>query len=168
MKINSLSREEYIKLLNAVLKEQQEEDLEVNKEYLEKEPTKKPLRFNYVESQGIIDATTMSRQEIDDAWKNQGNIKVGDFLLKVSTFAGDADNPHVYFNLYDYEKDEKGKVISTKIDVRNDVRFSSVNWLDFCEKPSNFFKVGLIKAPLPVALNVIEWLQKLDRVGAFI
>lgn len=166
--MNKISKEEYLKLLDAVIKDQQIDDLEVNKEYLEDEPIKKPLRFNYVESQGFIDATNMTREEIDFAWKNQGNIKVGDFLLKVSTFAGDADHPYIYFNLYDYERDEKGKIISTKIDVKNDIRFSSVTWQEYCEKPSNFFKVGLIKAPLTVTLDAIEWLQKLDRVGAFI
>lgn len=168
--MKNITKEEYLKLLDAVIKEQQIEDLEVNKDYLndDDEPVKKPVRFNYVESQGVIDATEMTRDQIDAVWKNQGNVKVGNFLLKVSTFAGTADSPYVLFNIYDYERDEHGKVTSTKIDIKSDIRFTDVAWKSYLEKPNNFLKIALVNAPLHITFDVIEWLQKLDRLGAFV
>jgi len=164
--MSKITKEDYLKLLDAVLKEQHIDDLEINQEYLDdKEPVKSPIRFNYVESQGVIDATDMTRETIDFTWKNQGNIKVGNFLLKVSTFAGDAEHPYVYFNLYDYERDDKGKVISTKIDMLKDIRFTNVEWKQYCNKQSVH---KIIQAPLHIALDTIEWLQKLDKLGAFV
>lgn len=162
--MKNITKEEYLKLLDAVLKEQQIDDLEVNKEYLNDEPVKKSLRFNYVETQGVIDATEMTREAIDFAWKNQGNVKVGNFLLKVTAFV-ESDNPHIHFNLYDYEKDEKGKVIATKIDINKDIRFTNVAWKEYYNKSRI---TPFMNAPLYITLDVIEWLQKLDKLGAFV
>jgi len=168
--MSKISKEEYIKLLDAVLKEQQIEDIEVNQDYLETEVHEKPpVRFNYVDSQGTIHAANMTRGEIDKAWKNQGNVLVGNYLLKVSLFfQPDKNSPHPYiqFNLYDYERDEKGKVTSSKINVFEDARFEKVEWKEF------YYEKGRItpffRAPLHIVLDVIEWLQKLDRLDAFV
>ena len=162
MKIN---KQDYLKLLDAIIKEQEIEDFEVNEEYLEnlKVEKAKSQRFQYEESQGTIHATQMTRDEIDASWKNQGNIVVGNFLLKVSGFSTDKYRGITYitFNLYDYEKDERGKVTATKIDVAKDVRFAEVEWKGLGDKLR-------FHAPLAVTLDIIEWLQKLDRLAAFV
>lgn len=161
---NKINKEDYLKLLDAVLKEQQIEDLEVNKEYLEEVERPIPKRFLYVEGQGTIHATDMTREQINAVWKNQGNIIVGNFLLKVSSFIpidGRSNEEWIQFHLYDYEKDEKGKVMSTKIEIYNDIRFT--DWKNLTDK-----KMKPINASINTTLDMIEWLQKLDRLGAFI
>ncbi len=165
--MSKITKEEYLKLLDEVLKAQKVEDLEVNQDFFEEEaPIKPPVRFNYVDSQGTIHATEMTREAIDATWKNQGNVLVGNFLIKVSSFINTAYEPFIYFNIYDYEKDENGKVISSKIDVIKDIRFSNEPWKDTYIYGSSYSQK--IQAPLNVTLDVIEWLQKLDKLSAFV
>ncbi len=167
--MSKITKEEYLKLLDEVLKAQQVEDLEVNPDFLNNDEPgfKAPIRFNYVDGQGTIKAVNMTRQEIDAAWQNQGNIIVGEFLIKVKSFhvMTEINSPMITYDLYDYEKNDDGKTVSVKIDIFTDVRFGQLGWT---AQKKRGMVITSTTSSLPSVYDLIEWLQKLDKLSAFV
>lgn len=110
-------------------------------------------------TQQIINATTFSAAEIKQKINYFRNIKIGNFIIKITTVYG----PTVDVLIYEEQLKTKPANITVKINPNKDSRFQNRSWAAYF----NQFNVGK-NIPTEEIYNIFKWLQVIHKMPAFL
>jgi hypothetical protein len=172
---NSFTRKDYLSLIQKFAEEQydtpDEEEPKLEDYWM---PAESPLKKKIQEptNAGAADVTKVKKDQVMDCLKKFRNIKVGNFLIKITKYHNDesGDFTKGMVDLYIYE--EKNKTASgqpakmhNKINLSKDDRFENRPWLSHSNKYNPEF---LSKVPMLTVVEIVRWLQGITRLTAFL
>lgn len=160
--MGTFNEEDYIRLLEKLVNEQyDEEDAPAivpqwsDEEILER-------KVQRVLSNSVIDLTTASKTKIEESLYQYRNIKVGKFSVKIIKYStkSENDNIDVIINLSIYEARKNNLIF--RINVQKDQRFLGRSWQKYFNS-SNGNDINI-----KIAVDIIKWLQAIQKLSAFI
>lgn len=173
--MNSISKEEYLKLLEEISNHQydDEEDDVPNVEddswiWAESPAKDRMMRLNH---HGVIDVTKFRKEKIRDALYKCTNIQVGSFMIRISTYHGYPDKlgkgTDLTMDIETWEKRYKTPSgnpcnMDFRVDLSDDNRFTGRPWL-LLFKGSSARKI-----PVETVVEIIRWMQAIKRMTAFL
>jgi hypothetical protein len=110
-------------------------------------------------TQQVVNATTFSAAEMKQKINDFRNIKIGNFIIKITTIYG----PTVDVLIYEELVKTKPANITVKINPNKDSRFQGRSWTSYF----NRFNVGK-NIPIEEIYNIFRWLQAIYRMPAFL
>lgn len=110
-------------------------------------------------TQQVINATTLSAAEMKQKINYFRNIKIGNFIIKITAIYG------LTADVLIYEEQAKTKPanITVKINPNKDSRFQGRPWISYF----NQFNVGK-NIPTEEIYDIFRWLQAIHRMPAFL
>lgn len=165
--------EEYIKILQDLVEHQYSDGPEENEvppeAWVPSESiiAKRAKRItpNYY---GSIDVTNFKKDKIKDAIYQCMNIKVGEFLIKITSYNDLYIDKEKTMNIAIWEKRYRTPSgnpcnMEFKANLLKDTRFTSRPWL-------NLFTNGgsAIRVPMDTLIDIIRWLQAIKRMTVFL
>lgn len=172
---NSFTRKDYLSLIQKFAEEQydtpEDEEPKIEDYWIPSEPEIKK-KIQEPTNAGAADVTKVKKDQIMDCLKKFRNIKVGNFLVKITKYHTDesGDFTKGMVDLYIYE--EKSKTASgqptkmhNKINLAKDDRFDSRPWLSHSNRYNPEY---LTKVPMETVLDIVRWLQGIHRMSAFL
>lgn len=168
--MKNFDKDEFLELINKLLKDQygtmDEEQIPDNAWLPSESPFKQKLISpNY---STVIDLTDCKSSELYNTISSKlSNIKVGNFIIRISKCHYHI-NKLEGINLYLHEEKKTthlGKMskITSKIDIHNDIRFNKCIWISYF----NSSRLGE-SIPLNTLVDIVRWLQGLNRLSAFV
>lgn len=177
--MTSISKEEYLKLLEDLANDQYGNDDVSEDTYIPDEAwipaeseAKAKIRLHSMH--GMVDVTGYRKDKIRDALYKCMNIKVGDFLIKIDTYHGYPDKFGHGSNLtMDIEVWEKRYRTPSgapcnmdfRIDWSKDNRFFGRKWLHYF---SNGTSSSASDVPVETIVEIVRWMQAIKRMTAFL
>ena len=160
-----ISKEEYWKLIEQVLKEQDDSDMDDFVDcnaWIPSEPVKKPL----LERFGSIDATKLKRDAAKQALQKYQILNIGQFVLTIKLPEDKTDKEKYIVCLYETKNiTPLGRPCNMqyKVNLFKDTRFENRSWL-------TYFKKHGASNPIPeaVVLDIVRWIQAIIKLPAFI
>lgn len=115
--------------------------------------------INKINNQQVVDATSYSKEQINKELYNFRNIKIGEFILKITKI----DSSKLDISLYEQQSNTKPANFARRVDPSRDNRFENRSW-------SNYFKNLSMGKNIPKEeiYDIIRWLQALHRMSAFL
>lgn len=167
-----ISKEEYWKMIEQVLKEQDEED---KAEFIDCDawiPAESDNKKSVINSlYGSINATNLKREEIRRAIKKHNYFDVGNFTLFVK-YSDNVDEkyPTYIYNVTLYETKRttaSGKPCNMKYKIvgEQDTRFANCPWKTHFTKYVMQHKKNITENDL---IDMIKWLQAITKIPAFL
>jgi len=161
---NNLTKEEYLKLINEILNQDKDldDDIDIPKEsWIPSEPE---IKILIKDLNGSIDFTNSKKSEIKKLLKNQEIIRIGKFMVKLSTTDKD--------NCVDIKIYEKRTVTPTgmpcnmdyTLNVKKDDRFQNCDWKSYFQ-PFSTEGIDIPREKLP---DIIKYIQAVFKLPAFI
>lgn len=169
--MTTFTQKEYIEMLEKLVNEQYDDEEEtinsniVNSWIPADPPAKDGMKK--VSNDSFIDLTKVKKDKIEDCIYNYRNIRIGKFLLKIIKYSSKPNElqgiykSDLELNIVIYE--DKTPQLSSKVDVKNDIRFTGRSW----QSNFNQFKAGMY-IDIPSTIDIIRWLQAISRIGCFI
>ena len=112
----------------------------------------------------LIDA---SEEEIKEKIHTTGNIKIGQFLIKIKNYKKDTKTTTINMAIYEERLNETyfGKnTIAKRVNIVKDLRFETCDWLKYFINPIT----SGINIPIETAAEIVRWLQGVVKLGAFL
>lgn len=170
--MSSFTKEEYLKLIDRVMREQDEpEELDINYYELwsgaESQDPRVERAKKKKESTNTIDATDLKSNRLVDIIRNYSTIKVGIFTLQINSSRSDSDNKEIRMNITLYKTHFKTPnglsfIIDKPHDPTKDDLFKDCLWIKQFDSCSAF---GM---PEEDVISVIRWLQAITKLKAFL
>lgn len=170
----TISKEDYIKLLESIVKEQygdnsEDEDIEFVP-FTEEIEIKE--RFQPPNPNTFIDLTNLKKDRIIPSIMKFSNLRICKFLIKITDYnTGEILNTGtpkwVSFTLYEEQlKKHIGNVNNMWVQIRpqEDDRFENRPWLSYFYKNSWTAK----DMPLETVMDVVRWIRAIDKMKAFL
>lgn len=110
-------------------------------------------------TQQVINATTFSAAEMKQKINDFRNIKIGNFIIKITTVYG----PTVDVLIYEEQAKTKPANITIKVNPNKDSRFQGRSWISYFDQ----FNVGK-NIPTEEIYHIFRWLQAIYRMPAFL
>lgn len=170
--MSNLTKEEYLKLVEKFFNEQYDEvpfiESLPNDAWIYADPPAKD-KMKLPGHDGITDLTNVKKDKIAEILHTCRNIKIGNFLVKITKYHGEPDyegGANFGLDICIYEEKVKSNPpskIQYKVDVHKDTRFSGRVWIEHF----NSFKIGA-NIPLETVVEIVRWLQAIKRMSAFL
>lgn len=166
--MSNWSKDEYLRLLELYATEQYGSDnpIEDLDAWIPAEaPIKEKMKSSF---NGCIDLTNCKRENIQDALYRNSNIKIGNFLIRITKHSGyieDKVNLTMDISVWEDKQIVSNKrpcKIACKVNFAQDSRFETRPW-------TNSFRSGIgTKIPAETVVDVVKWLQAITRMTAFL
>lgn len=156
--MNSLSAEEFLKLIE----ESQDQDFEeevANNTYKAGKPISGIDRK-------VLNATELKKKDIIDALCSCTNISVGEFLIRIDAYRGSPQTNGSDLNLDVtlFEKiSQNNSYINNRINTSIDDRFKNRHWSEYFDTNGKAFNI-----PADTIVDVVKWLQALTKLTIFL
>jgi hypothetical protein len=172
--MNPISKQDYLKLLEAISEQQYSEPEEPAIEVPEsswiwgESPVKDRLRTASL--QQTIDVTLLHKDQIKKAIKSARNIKVGNFSIKIKGYYQSEKLNNDFMHLDIYERRTKTPTgqpcnMDYKAELTTDKRFAGRGWLSYFTKDSP----GLARnVPIDTVVDIIKWMKALKNLTIFL
>jgi len=172
--MSPISKEDYLKLLEEIADEEQDDVPDVSDDswIWSEAPIKEKIRFSNLH--GIVDVTKYRKDKIQDALYKCMNIKVGDFIVKIDTYHGYPDklgkDVGLTMDIEVWEKRYKTPSgnpcnMDFRIDWSKDNRFFGRPWLKYFSGGSSS---SASHVPVDTVIEIIRWMQAIKKMGAFL
>jgi len=176
--MTSISKEEYLKLLEELTDQQydSDEDEPLNPPdeawIWADPPAKEKIRIH--NHHGVVDVTKCRKDSIQEALYKCMNIKVGDFLIKIERYHGYPDKfgkgVDLTMDIEVWEKKYKTPSgnpcnMDFRMDWSKDNRFFGRKWLQWFD---NGISSSAQNVPVDTVVDIIRWMQAIKKMGAFL
>ena len=172
-------KDEYLKILQDLV-DQQYSDPDTQDTIQPEDPwiyAESPLLDRVKKSKpnyyGVIDISNFKRDKIRDALYDYMQLRVGEFLIKISAYQGEsnkktADDSKTTVNVALWEKKyttPSGNPCNMdfKFNIQKDLRFQGRSWLPLFNSSGSGHKI-----PIATMIDVIRWMQAVKRMTAFL
>ena len=169
--MNSMTKEEYLKLLDEIDNEDQDENLDIPDEswIWAEPPIKQKIKHNTLNS--MVNLTTCRKDKIQEALYKCMNIQVGNYLIRISSYHGEPDKfgngTGLTMDICVWEK--RYKTLSGNpcnmdymVDLSKDNRFTNQPWLKLFD---GYYAKSV---PVDTVVDIVRWMQALKRMTAFL
>jgi cell division protein FtsI/penicillin-binding protein 2 len=158
-----LTKEEYLKLIQAAYNSENEENLEDFIDCSAWIPAEPVIKKSKPNLSGNIDVTNFKREALEKAIKKCCNITVGKFMI-VATYSSSVDT----YKLFVYERvfktaSELPCNMQNKVNIPKDNRFEGRPWRNKFNS-----KWGAKDVPTETYIDIIRWLQAITKLTVFI
>lgn len=169
--MNSITKEEYLALINKLLDQQYSDDGEKPETENHWIPAESPLKdkIPFAVQNGVIDLTNAKKDKIKPSLMNAGSFKVDNFLIKVTkrqTQGIVGSNLTLDLEVYEEKfRTPSGNPcrMTYRLDIKNDPRFEQ------CRCLSNFGGGHYSRnVTSEVFFDLVRWMQALKRMTAFL
>lgn len=173
----NISKETYLKLLESLAEQDDLESYEST--YIPEESwipsesrAKEEMMKARARNQGTVDCLKLKKDKIKEAIYKNSNIKVGEFMIKITEYHGLLDKKGVGTDLkmdlsvwqtkYKTPSGNPCKM-DYRMDFSKDNRFINRPWL-------NYFGPGgsAHNMPVEILIDVIKWMQIIQKLTAFL
>lgn len=176
--MSSFSKADYLRLCEQILKDQYGDDEPdeygvENQAWIPSEPSSDlKKKISLPSNNGVIDLTSGKKDKIIDSMYKCSNLKVGNFIIKVTAYHGEPDTynnkTYISINISIYENKQQTHLGRTsnmlsKINPNKDNRFENRPWLVYFKS----FDKG-INIPVEEFPDIVRWLQAIGKMSAFI
>lgn len=164
----NMSKEEYLKLLQD-LDGDVGSDLPVDSWFPSVSPAKEKMLKSKMFA-GTTDCLELKREQILAAIKDNCNLKVGPFSIKVRGYYFSEKNEKPIMTIDIYERKSKTPTghpcnMDYKLDVYSDKRFIGRPWLELF---NNGRQGTATNVPIETVVDIIKWLQALKKLTVFL
>ncbi len=166
--MEKFSPEEFLKLLQDIINEQEDDDTYrrdevITNDYLNQyEPPSKKFQVN---DAGILDLTKCKRENIEEELFKCTNIKVGNFTFKIKKYSMTTDPLTMDIRIFeDKTRTPSGNPckMTYPVNIKTDTRFKESYWSPLFTAQNSAFNV-----PVETAIDIIKWLQAASKFVAF-
>lgn len=169
----NMSIEEFLKLIESASRDMYGSDDTIHSNtgyddphglYAEAQIRKERMeRKNLTSDKFAGDLTEAMMPAIKEGVKKGGNLRMGNFIIKVKDFKMGADGYETATVDIHEERKSGSMIIPQRVVVLKDNRFRDRPWLKYFEKNI----AGGKNIPLKTAAEVVRWCQAINRIGAF-
>lgn len=174
--MNQLSKEDYLRLLEQYANDQYgNEDPILNIDDFQDAwiPAESPAKERMITANayGSIDLTNVKKEKIIEALYKCTNLKIGNFLIKITRYSGQPDKnnqgPDLTMDVSIWEdkfKTPSGNPckMTYRVNFKKDTRFDTRPWAKL------FGNGSASKVPNETVIDIIRWMQALNRMTAFL
>lgn len=171
--ISGFSDHEYLELLQKLANQQYDDNYEEEQDLFSDAPEEwtyeeQPRKPQYNPSYECIDLSSAKLEVIKNKLQTSGNIKVGQFIIKIIKY-DIANTNDIKLDINILEEKQRifngnpGK-IAEKINLSKDTRFNNQEWIKYF---NNSIKSG-IKIPIETVANIIKYMQFVYKNAAFL
>lgn len=170
--MRSFSKEEYFDLVSKLTDEQYDtlDDFPNEINLISSEPPPKPKKELTIPN-GIVDLTTVKKDQIKDLIFKSNTIKVYDFTIRITLFHGESSpstgseltvDVHLYHNIYKTPLSGKPCSMTIPFNINKDGRFKGRPWLTYFQGPNGR------NIPIDVLVEIVRWIQVVKKLPAFL
>lgn len=159
--MKQFTKEEYIQLLEELVKQQYNSEEVENTEEIAWAPAEPESKKKILTNPGSIDLSLTKKDKLKELILNNKNIIIGSFRVRISRTPL-TNSQDLLFSVNVYEENKSTKIMH-KINVLTDNRFENREW----KKYFNSFKSGS-GIPEDILVDIIRWLQAIYRLAAFL
>lgn len=162
---------DYLELIKSLSDHQYDDDESVSYDEMEWIPSEPEIKEKLIKhNNGIIDLTNIKSNLIKDEILKCTNIKVGKFKIKIKHYSAvpsqKGSQMSLSLKLFE-EKTQTPNGMPCKMDYSfapyKDTRFDNRPWLKYFNQSSSAFNI-----PIETVVEIIRWLQALNKMGCFI
>lgn len=166
--MEKFSPEEFLKLLQDIINEQEEYDTYridevITDDYFNQYDSPVP-KFK-ANDFSVLDLTKCKRENIEEELFKCTNIKVGNFTFKIKRYSMTTDPLTIDIRIFeDKTRTPSGNPckMTYPVNIKTDTRFKESYWASLFTAQNSAFNV-----PVETAIDIIKWLQAASKYVAF-
>lgn len=169
--MSSISREDYLKLLEEISREEDSgcDNIPDEAWFPSESPAKN--RMKNVNSHGVFNITHLKKAEIKEKIFKYTNFQIGNFLIRTKKYRGTPDtdkNINLTFDIEVYERKNQTPTgrqcnMDYRANLKIDDRFATRPWIDLFDDEGRANNISIDDF-----VNIIRYMQTIKKLSAFL